>query len=335
MLSSIHDLLLNPTLQTLLAVHPNDPKQTNSMVLGDADDPGLVPAIRAAQLPRPPVHLPISIPQPLFGMSPKKYHECFNPDLFRALLSLPATHPPPTPALRLRVPARRTGARPRLPRIHPAARQLPTETGSTPTLRRLGRLPDADWSTFLARARERLAVDFPHDPCQREPPFTKLQVRLAALHVRRCLLGPVVESYIVLDRVQWIQEELKARRERYGGDDFLAACTIEVVNLFDQATGSGRNIPLVLALIPNRRWRSVPAEKPLTRALRMYIVSKYHLFSQSQQAAACWHMLQKLTDPSLNVELRAVLFSCYLMRCQAGIMARYNVHYVLCTTHPW
>ncbi|KAG5639422.1 hypothetical protein H0H81_002290 [Sphagnurus paluster] len=396
---------------TLLAIHPNDPQADQIHVFGDTDDPGLVPAIRAAQLPRPPIHLPISIPQPLFGMSPKKHHEVermtqyiadrvppsaslriidvgagqgyltralhahfhaptlaldsdqvqthgaqaragpaisaithrtihltpavllaaiddwlpttgpgpyrlllvalhacgpLTPDLFRALLSLPATHPwrptfaiavgccynlmhPPadfplsahlrthptplphplpasayqlaaqvpdhwddSPAARARMDlaTRKVVWRALLPRIHPAARQLPTETGSTPALRRLGRLPDAayaDWPTFLARARERLGVDFPHDPCQREPPFPELQERLSALHVRRCLLGPVVESYIVLDRVQWIKEELQARRQKYGEDDFLAACTIEAVNLFDQATGSGRNIALVLA----------------------------------------------------------------------------------------
>ncbi|KAG5648381.1 hypothetical protein DXG03_004955 [Asterophora parasitica] len=150
-----------------------------------------------------------------------------------------------------------------------------TETGSTPAMRRLGRLPDSaydSWPAFLALAGKRVGVNFlsfskslsspmlaptsppsssspassspfPSDPSTlpNDPPNLQLQSTLASLHVLRCLLGPVVESYIVLDRVQWIREELNRQL------GLLKGYEIEAVNLFDQATGSGRNIALVLA----------------------------------------------------------------------------------------
>ncbi|GLB41959.1 putative methyltransferase domain containing protein [Lyophyllum shimeji] len=124
-----------------------------------------------------------------------------------------------------------------------------TETGSTPAMRRLGRLHDdayASWPAFLERASERIGVDFSSSTdTDALGPESELATRLESLHVLRCLLGPVVESYIVLDRVTWLEEELDRRKKKAG--DGLAGYEIEAVNLFDQATGSGRNIALVLA----------------------------------------------------------------------------------------
>ncbi|PCH40342.1 hypothetical protein WOLCODRAFT_98736 [Wolfiporia cocos MD-104 SS10] len=100
--------------------------------------------------------------------------------------------------------------------------------------RRLGRLNDAayaDWDTFLARAKERLGSDLA-TACARDE---QTERRLEVLHVLRCILGPVVESLILLDREQWLREQLE--------DTGMA---VKLVNLFDQASGSGRNVAIVL-----------------------------------------------------------------------------------------
>ncbi|KAG6903286.1 hypothetical protein C0995_000181 [Termitomyces sp. Mi166 len=116
------------------------------------------------------------------------------------------------------------------------------DTGSTPTMRRLGRLPDsayASWPTFLRIASQRIGVDLAGPDPPPEPPNPALQRRLESLHVLRCLLGPVIESYIILDRVEWLKEQVRK-------SEVLKGYAVEAVNLFDQATGSGRNVALVL-----------------------------------------------------------------------------------------
>lgn len=76
--------------------------------------------------------------------------------------------------------------------------------------KRLGRLNDTaytDWSTFLAIAQRKLGVEFVDEvPIERD---LTLESRLCVLQVLRCLLGPVVESLILLDRQQWLQSELQ------------------------------------------------------------------------------------------------------------------------------
>ncbi|KAF8073658.1 methyltransferase domain-containing protein [Lyophyllum atratum] len=428
MLQPIHHVLAQPSIQHLLAVHPNDPSADRfdaptpwRTLLDDhhAEIPAqpLLASIRAAQLPRAPIALNVTIPQSQFGMSPKKHHEVsrmtqyvadlvrtrlphiaprdlrivdvgagqgyltralqahfqsptlaldndvaqthgavardgpgitgiahrtihitpstlvsaiddwipttspssihtpvllvalhacgsLTPDLFRAVLSVPSTHPwrpaavvavgccynlmqpphdfplsthlllnplpAPLPAsayqMATQIPdhwldspaslasaelaIRKVVYRALLGRLYTRihAEVDVTETGSTPTMRRLGRLNDsayASWATFLARAGERIGIDF--SPFT-EDPDPELVTRLESLFVLRCLLGPVIESYIVLDRVAWIEEELRKRGEEAG--DGLAGYGVEVVNLFDQATGSGRNMALVLAPTP-------------------------------------------------------------------------------------
>jgi hypothetical protein len=125
---------------------------------------------------------------------------------------------------------------------------------------RLGRLPDAayaDWPVFLATVRASSAsrdegreMHGEAEGCQgfdlgKEEDRKTMESRLAVLHVLRCLLGPVVESLIILDRVQWLRERLS---EGVDGE-----MDVEIVNLFDQAAGSGRNVAVVVA--PRRALR--------------------------------------------------------------------------------
>jgi hypothetical protein len=168
-------------------------------------------------------------------------------------------------------------------------------TGSSPAMRRLGRLNDSaysNWDTFLKTAVDRLGLEenfhsvdastveqgasdsnsshtIDSKPSSSDPNRGRdalLERRLEVLHVSRCLLGPVVESLIVLDRVQWVKEMLTeigiwvdpngdgepdqdARAEK-NANTTPSRLQVETVNLFDQATGSGRNIAIVVAPPP-------------------------------------------------------------------------------------
>ncbi|KAJ7808867.1 methyltransferase domain-containing protein [Mycena olivaceomarginata] len=113
-------------------------------------------------------------------------------------------------------------------------------TGDRPVMRRLGRLNNAvytDWGTFARVAGERMGVDFGPDN-ELDAEERALISELEVLHVLRCIIGTVVESLIIADRQQWVQEHLDAR-EMYG-------VQVELVNLFDQATGSGRNVAMCI-----------------------------------------------------------------------------------------
>jgi hypothetical protein len=61
---------------------------------------------------------------------------------------------------------------------------------------------------------------------------------LEVVHTLRCLLGPAVETTILLDRLLWIYEKLENNGSHM---------RVSLVNLFDQATGSGRNVAIVVA----------------------------------------------------------------------------------------
>ncbi|KAG6909255.1 hypothetical protein DXG01_001317 [Tephrocybe rancida] len=84
-------------------------------------------------------------------------------------------------------------------------------------------------------------------------PTTPLAPRLASPHLH-CLLGPVVESVIILDRVGWLRTEIAALSdcsgvqdhdgEGYGGKA-LAGYQVDYVNPFDQAIGSAQKIATV------------------------------------------------------------------------------------------
>lgn len=131
-------------------------------------------------------------------------------------------------------------------------------TGSTPEMRRVGRLNDSaydDWDTFLKVSAGRLGIDVKELQSKEEEAEceeTKLASQLEILHVLRCLVGPLIESTILLDRVQWIREELhRLNVARPGKERADPEFDVEMINLFDQATGSGRNV--ALAVIPPRK----------------------------------------------------------------------------------
>lgn len=154
--------------------------------------------------------------------------------------------------------------------------------GETLENRRLGKLNDAsymDWSTFLVSATTKLGINV-HDLARRDsegpgpgdelPPWIlnhghdsggeegvcerlRMESLLEVVHVLRCILGPLIESLILLDRYEWLREKLGAVgrsppvndegwEQRQNG-----AMAVEMVNLFDQATGSGRNVALVVS----------------------------------------------------------------------------------------
>lgn len=88
--------------------------------------------------------------------------------------------------------------------------EQPLLSGRTHELRRLGRLSDSayrDWEGFLAIAQEKL--DAKLAGVARD---CVMESRLEVFHFLRCVLGPVVESFILLDRKQWLQEQLAVSR---------------------------------------------------------------------------------------------------------------------------
>ena len=115
---------------------------------------------------------------------------------------------------------------------------LPQGTGETPTHRRLGKLNDHaydNWEGFLKIASDKMGVDLLRSPrIDNENERKKMENRFHVLHTLRCLLGQLVESMILLDRLLFLQEQLNNEME------------VELVNLFDQATGSGRNVAIVV-----------------------------------------------------------------------------------------
>ncbi|PPQ81274.1 hypothetical protein CVT25_015058 [Psilocybe cyanescens] len=169
-------------------------------------------------------------------------------------------------------------------------------TGLSASLLRLGRLRDsayASWNTFLHAAEQRMGVLFDpadfdsegnsvdekgigegDDPIpKRTGRDTTLENDLAAHHVLRCLLGPVIESAILRDRLAWVRRGLCNRTHHdldhatqiqtpvqtdatvpKGSTSKGEAQRAELVNLFDQATGSGRNVAIVVA--PSRYFPS-------------------------------------------------------------------------------
>lgn len=80
---------------------------------------------------------------------------------------------------------------------------------------RIGRLNDAayaDWGTFCNVVRAKLHLQ--HRNLSTMPPLCS-ERRVAVFHVLRCILGPVVESFILLDRLAWMLEELDVRKSYF------------------------------------------------------------------------------------------------------------------------
>ncbi|KAF9235184.1 methyltransferase domain-containing protein [Melanogaster broomeanus] len=126
--------------------------------------------------------------------------------------------------------------------------------GETSENRRLGKLNNdayKDWPTFLDRALDKMGISIAElsgslpDWFFDEGSRLKMENGLSVLHTLRCILGPLIETLIVLDRYEWIRHELAEMND--GGQKMV----IEMVNLFDQAVGSGRNIALVIKPVDN------------------------------------------------------------------------------------
>jgi hypothetical protein len=125
---------------------------------------------------------------------------------------------------------------------------------------RLGRLPDrvyVSWEIFVRTAcekmgltatdTERLLIDNPLDENRSalSSETDTLSFQLEVLHILRALIGPVIESLIIVDRAIFLAERLGSGN---GQDGF----TVRVLNIFDQlSSGSARNIALVVEPISN------------------------------------------------------------------------------------
>lgn len=84
-------------------------------------------------------------------------------------------------------------------------------TDGRPTTKRLGRLNDAayaDWATFAQRVQTKLGL--PDGRLVRAD--RALERRIAVFHVLRCIVGPVIESLLLLDRTLWVREALQVSR---------------------------------------------------------------------------------------------------------------------------
>ena len=144
----------------------------------------------------------------------------------------------------------------------PGVKDQNSSVGISPSRRRLGKLRDAaytNWNSFLHIAEQRMQVKFPLDEFDPDEPECAavgaqsrkteretLQRSLEVLHVLRCLVGPVVESTILRDRMEWVRQELGTVVVP-GPNSTSTKPRVELVNLFNQATGSGRNVAIVVA----------------------------------------------------------------------------------------
>lgn len=131
----------------------------------------------------------------------------------------------------------------------PSERPIHPGLGETLENRRLGKLNDKayrDWPTFLERATDKLGVNLAAinaslpDWFMHEGTRLKMESALFVVQTLRCILGPLIETLILLDRHDWIQQELAEM------NDCGQEVEVEMVNLFDQSTGSGRNVALVV-----------------------------------------------------------------------------------------
>ncbi|CAE6523166.1 unnamed protein product [Rhizoctonia solani] len=118
---------------------------------------------------------------------------------------------------------------------------------------RLGRLPDrvyANWGSFVQTACEKMGLPSaitegllvePSGGGQLTLPsqVETLSFQLEVLHILRAVIGPVIESLIILDRTLYLAEQL--------GSTGSPAFTIRALNLFDQlSSGSARNVVLIV-----------------------------------------------------------------------------------------
>ncbi|TRM61166.1 methyltransferase domain-containing protein [Schizophyllum amplum] len=118
-------------------------------------------------------------------------------------------------------------------------------TGMRPEMQRLGKLNNKfydNWEDFVAAAAERMGFK-PIQEGTRPDPEKRyaLENQLSVLHILRCMTGPLVESLVVSDRRAWLVEQLNGTSD---ATEYASSMMVAIVNLFDQATGSGRNIAI-------------------------------------------------------------------------------------------
>lgn len=97
--------------------------------------------------------------------------------------------------------------------------------------KRLGRLNDSvykEWGHFLEVAQRkleiRLTVDGSGEEAEAHPERDMaLESRLEVLQAMRCMMGPVVESWLLCERREWVREELQVGQPNM----------IECINHFD------------------------------------------------------------------------------------------------------
>ncbi|KAF8755324.1 hypothetical protein RHS01_05676 [Rhizoctonia solani] len=133
--------------------------------------------------------------------------------------------------------------------IHNSSREPSTESNIPSN--RLGRLPDrayASWEIFVRTACEKMGLTAANSAGyavdEGSPTFSSetdtLSFQLEVLHILRALVGPVIESLIIVDRTVFLAEKLGAVDESVG-------FTVRALNVFDQlSSGSARNIALVV-----------------------------------------------------------------------------------------
>ncbi|KAL1744082.1 methyltransferase domain-containing protein [Schizophyllum fasciatum] len=137
-------------------------------------------------------------------------------------------------------------------------------TGLKPEMQRLGKLNKKfydNWGEFVAAAAAKMGFAPAEGRLAQDAAARRaLERQLSVLHTLRCIIGPLVESLIVLDRQAWLVEQLNGRHRGGPADgpgvDSGAHCaaggahaglgpvTVAIENLFDQATGSGRNMAI-------------------------------------------------------------------------------------------
>ncbi|KAF8713152.1 Methyltransferase domain, partial [Rhizoctonia solani] len=133
--------------------------------------------------------------------------------------------------------------------IHNSSREPSSESNIPPN--RLGRLPDrayASWEIFVRTACEKMGLTAANSAGyamdEGSPTFSSetdtLSFQLEVLHILRALVGPVIESLIIVDRTVFLAEKL-------GSVDESTSFTVRALNVFDQlSSGSARNIALVV-----------------------------------------------------------------------------------------
>ncbi|KZS86949.1 hypothetical protein SISNIDRAFT_394024, partial [Sistotremastrum niveocremeum HHB9708] len=105
--------------------------------------------------------------------------------------------------------------------------------------RSIGRLPDrvyVDFPTYISRIWTERVLSSRATPQEESTLLRRLEI----LHLLRCFLGPLVESLLVTDRFVALQETLENMVAGWGEK------RTKLINVFDQATGSARNLALLV-----------------------------------------------------------------------------------------